>query len=49
MAKKNASGAGSIRKRTDGRYEVRYTYYDELGQPKRGSVYGDTKKNADRS
>lgn len=44
MAKKNASGSGNIRKRADNRWEARYTYYDELGQPKRGSVYGDTQK-----
>lgn len=44
MAKKNASGSGNIRKRADNRWEARYTYFDELGQPKRGSVYGDTQK-----
>lgn len=47
MARKqnrNAHGAGSIRQRSDGRWEARYTYTDELGQPKRGSIYGETQK-----
>ena len=41
---RNAAGAGSIRERDDGRWEGRFTYLDELGQKKRGSVYADTQK-----
>ena len=48
MARKSntraASGAGSIRQRPDGRWEARFTYLDELGQKKRGSVYATTQK-----
>lgn len=48
MAKKSntrtAAGSGSIRQRPDGRWEARFTYADELGQPQRGSVYGKTQK-----
>lgn len=44
MAKKNASGSGSLRKRPDGTWEARFTYTDELGQTKRKSVYGKTQK-----
>lgn len=48
MARKSntraAQGAGSIRQRPDGRWEGRFTYLDELGQKKRGSVYADTQK-----
>ena len=45
MAKKSgraASGAGSIRKRSDGTWEGRYTYTNEFGVKKRGSVYSKT-------
>lgn len=42
MAKRSAQGAGSIRKRPDGKWEARFTYKDELGQTKRKSVYGKT-------
>lgn len=42
--KRSAHGSGSIRQRPDGRWEARFTYQDELGQPKRGSVYGATQK-----
>ena len=49
MARKSntraAQGSGSIRKRPDGRWEARYTYTDDLGQPQRGSVYGPTQKD----
>lgn len=51
MARKNsrnASGSGSIRQRSDGRWEARYTYEDELGAKKRGSVYGATQKECKR-
>lgn len=47
MARKNtraAAGAGSIRQRPDGRWEARFTYTDDLGQQKRGSVYAHTQK-----
>lgn len=44
MAKRNAQGAGNIRQRPDGRWEARFTYTDDLGQKKRGSVYGATQK-----
>lgn len=48
MARKSntraAQGSGSIRQRPDGRWEARFTYADELGQPQRGSVYGKTQK-----
>lgn len=39
-----AQGSGSIRQRPDGRWEGRFTYSDEFGQTKRGSVYADTQK-----
>lgn len=44
MAKRSAHGAGSLRQRADGRWEARYTYQDELGVTRRGSVYGDTQR-----
>lgn len=48
MARKSntraASGCGSLRQRSDGRWEARFTYTDDLGQRKRGSVYADTQK-----
>jgi len=47
MARKStraAQGAGSLRQRPDGRWEARFTYTDELGQKRRGSVYGNTQK-----
>lgn len=48
MARKSntraAQGSGSIRQRPDGRWEARFTYIDDLGVKKRGSVYGDTQK-----
>ena len=48
MARKSntraAQGSGSIRQRPDGRWEARFTYTDDLGVKKRGSVYGDTQK-----
>lgn len=46
--KKSANGAGSIRKRTDGRWEGRFSYQDELGRPQRGSVYGKTQREVRR-
>lgn len=39
-----AAGAGSIRKRTDGRWEGRFVYEDSLGQKHHGSVYAKTQK-----
>ena len=41
---RNAHGAGNLRRRANGLWEARYTYTDELGQTKRGSVYGETQK-----
>lgn len=46
--KRGAQGTGSIRQRPDGRWEARYTYQDELGATKRGSVYGATQKETAR-
>lgn len=43
MAKKrNAQGSGNIRQRSDGTWEARFTFKDELGQSKRKSIYGKT-------
>ena len=46
MARKSntraAQGAGSIRKRPDGRWEGRFTYTDEFGHKQRSSVYAST-------
>ena len=47
MAKRKApNGAGSIRKRSDGRWEGRYTagYDGGTGKPIRRTVYGRTQK-----
>ena len=43
-AKKNAQGAGTIRKRPDGRWEARYTVgFDPMtGKQKQKSIYGKT-------
>ena len=43
-AKKNAQGAGTIRKRADGRWEARYTIgFDSVtGKQKQKSIYGKT-------
>jgi len=45
-AKKNAQGAGTIRKRSDGRWEARYTMgFDPVtGKQKQKSIYGKTQK-----
>ena len=43
MAKKRANGEGNIRKRSDGRWEGRYTVgYDENGKVKMKNVLGKT-------
>lgn len=44
--KRNASGAGSIRQRPDGRWEARITVGTDpgTGKPIRRSIYGDTQK-----
>lgn len=39
-----AAGAGSIRKRKDGRWEGRFTYEDELGTKRQCSVYASTQR-----
>lgn len=47
MARKNsraAAGSGTIRQRSDGLWEARFTYLDDLGVKKRKSVYGNTQK-----
>lgn len=43
-AKKNTQGAGTIRKRSDGRWEARVTtgINSGIGKPIRRSIYGDT-------
>lgn len=45
-AKKNAQGAGTIRKRSDGRWEARYTigFDPATGKQKQKSIYGRTQK-----
>lgn len=45
-AKKNAQGAGTIRKRPDGRWEARFTkgFDPATGKQLQGSVYGKTQK-----
>lgn len=45
-AKKNAQGAGTIRKRSDGRWEARYTvgFDPATGKQKQKSIYGKTQK-----
>ena len=44
--KKNAQGAGTIRKRSDGRWEARFTIgFDPVnGKQKQKSIYGKTQK-----
>lgn len=44
--KRNASGAGSIRQRSDGRWEARITVGTDpgTGKPVRRSIYGNTQK-----
>ena len=46
MAKKNAKGGGTIRQRSDGRWEARYTVGRDPGTGKQiqRSVYGSTQK-----
>ena len=46
MAKKNANGAGTIRQRSDGRWEARYTAGFDTGTGKQiqRSLYGSTQK-----
>lgn len=48
MSKRNAHGAGSLRQRKNGTWEARYTYVDELGVKKRGSVYAKTQGECQR-
>jgi len=45
-AKKNAQGAGTIRKRSDGRWEAQYTvgFDPATGKQKQKSIYGKTQK-----
>ena len=46
MSRKNANGAGNIRKRSDGRWEARYSigYDPKTGKLIQKSVYGKTQK-----
>ncbi len=46
QSKRNASGAGMIRKRSDGRWEARYTigFDPKTGKQKQKSIYGATQK-----
>lgn len=45
MAKKRAKGEGTIRQRTDGRWEVTIMVgFNDNGKPKRHSIYGKTQK-----
>ena len=46
--KRNAQGGGSIRKRSDGRYEARYTVTDESGNTTRHSIYAATKRDCQK-
>ena len=48
MKKRNDAGNGSVRQRTDGRWEGRYTagYNPETGKQIQRSVYGKTKREA---
>ena len=50
MAKKSANGAGSIRKRSDGTWEARYTVGRDpkTGKQVRKSVYGKTQAEVRR-
>lgn len=40
-----AAGSGNIRQRSNGKWEARYTFVDELGQTRRASVYAATQKD----
>ena len=46
MSRKNANGAGNIRKRSDGRWEARYSngFDPKTGKLIQKSVYGKTQK-----
>ena len=46
MGKRNAHGSGSIRQRSDGLWEARFTFIDELGQKRRSSIYGKSQREA---
>ncbi len=48
---KNAKGSGTIRKRSDGRWEARYTtgIDPKTGKQTQKSVYGKTQKKSVRS
>lgn len=39
---RSANGSGSIKHRTNGSWEGRFTYYDEYGNPMRCSIYAKT-------
>ena len=46
QSKRNASGAGMIRKRSDGRWEGRYSvgFDSKTGKQKQKSIYGKTQQ-----
>lgn len=50
-AKKNAQGAGTIRKRSDGRWEARFTtgFNPATGKQIQKSIYGKTQKRSGKS
>ncbi len=49
MAEKRKSGEGTVRFRSDGRWEGRVvTHYDEKGLPKTKSVFGKTKRECEQ-
>ena len=49
MAEKRKSGEGTVRLRSDGRWEGRVvTHYDEKGLPKTKSVFGKTKRECEQ-
>ena len=49
MAGKRKAGEGTVRERSDGRWEGRIvTHYDEKGLPKTKSVFGKTKRECER-
>ena len=46
--KRSAAGSGSLRQRKDGTWEGRYTYVDELGATRRGSVYSKSQSDCQK-
>ena len=50
MSKKSASGNGNIRKRSDGRWEARYSlgFDPKTGRQVQKSIYGKSQKDAQK-